>query len=330
MECRHSDFGTRNGIDLLALSRLCALGNLWPESLTAASAYVSRAPKRIVEGLSLSLRAQIRLGRVKNAIETATQIENIRPFSAEANTALDEIIDAFQYSYPEEALRISRSRQPLLQAIIHDGIVNKIGVAELRDLFTSALTLPVLLRFEHFTQEADREYSCVMELERDAGLGSPLAHDYLLVAYPWYPILGTKLSPSISRLSDHLEPSRRESDLNLVLLQPRACLGCRDLRAEFLEFSRRRFRMKIGFAIGHIPSCNQEMANNLGGISQLDHRCIGEAETQQLALLGARTHSVVVLVDRGARIMRIYNANAAFFRQGAGLEQLLARIASSL
>jgi hypothetical protein len=325
IDCRHYNFGSTDPSSLLAIARLCAFGNRWPEALNAASSYVAHAPEHSLDGLVLIQRSQIRMGRVEEAVATARRIASLSSFDTQSNAALDEIIDALQYSYPIQALQIARLRQPLLLARIQESLDSnaEASISDVHSLFTSALLLPVLLRFEGADSEADEEHSQLSTLkDRYASKETGVA-DYLLDAYPFYSLLGSPLQPTMRTIAKAPQP-RQLSVLRIFLIQPPDCLGCGELSAQFIRFANRNRPRGFTFGVGIVSSANLKGLSNSQRF-RLNGKTLNEAEKRQLAALGCLEHPAILFINRHNQIVRVYYPTATFLRPNAAFDELLSR-----
>jgi hypothetical protein len=325
--CMHSDFGSPDARSLLATAQICAFGDKWPEALNAASTFLSLSPEKPLPGLAVVERAQIRLGRVQEAVTTAQRILDIVPFTSEANAILEEAAQSLQYGYPMEALSICGLRQTALLALTRSELkdLNFANLAEVRSLYSSAMLLPVLLHFEAADTEAAHEYNRLKILRADLETREPVVRKYFDDAYPFYPLLGSSLGWTMPRTA--VAPHAGTiPGVRLFLIRPPNCRDCKRLVPAFLTFANRKRGRGLHFAVSTVTVTHRESGGKSSAQFALNGVPLSPPMQEQLSTLGCLSKPTLVITINGTHLSRVYYPTVSFFAAGAAFDQLASRI----
>ena len=109
------------GGELLDYARLCALGQQWPNVVTATSRYITAPgvpkPQR-TDAYLARIDAELRLKNEPAAFTDAQTVLTTAAYTAEVAATMDEAIDYMRFVYSADALTLATVREPiLLQAL---------------------------------------------------------------------------------------------------------------------------------------------------------------------------------------------------------------------
>ena len=186
-----------SGEDLIALARLCALGQQWPSVLEAASRYIGtpNTPQlQLAQAFADQIGASLHLNDPDTALTASrTMLERVS-YGALTQQATGETAHYLQLIRTSEALTLLELRQPLLLARLRAPAATSSDLS-LHALYIEGLALPALQQFSHDDTAAAASRSSL-----DTALPASLGPDDALpiaVAQRQYALLGHQL-PAIA------------------------------------------------------------------------------------------------------------------------------------
>ena len=122
-ECSRLEQTPHEGEEALALARLCALGQNWDGTYSAARWYTrASAPpgesQHLALGFGLLLQADLSTPNIRRAIQDLTELNSRLPLSADTDSIFAYAIRALEITQPEAGLQAALLRQPALLAIV--------------------------------------------------------------------------------------------------------------------------------------------------------------------------------------------------------------------
>lgn len=118
-QCELLQHTAYEGDELLALARLCALGQQWPSTYSAARRYTrdAKAAHRI-DGYGLLLQADMNLHSWREAVDDLQEMHALGPLTAEVETIFVYAVRTMEINAPNYALQAALIRQAdLLQCL---------------------------------------------------------------------------------------------------------------------------------------------------------------------------------------------------------------------
>ena len=195
--------------DLYDLIRLCALGQDWTKSNTAALTYIASGADSIASGAdshraqayAMSLNALTHMNDVEDAVKTAQEMLRTLPYDAEVAYALRYFERYLTYSSDPAALALETQEHaaivPALQEALQAGSPLKavhgdaaMGVGE---LFDSGLRLAFLQRYAGDTRGAERTYADLDGALTKAGAIGATDYQLISAAETQYKLIGVRL-----------------------------------------------------------------------------------------------------------------------------------------
>ena len=278
------------GDDLIALMRLCSLGQQWESVRDAASLYIgsstppspSTPPStnaaaaalspQIAQAYAYGIDASLHLDDPSTALAAARDMLRLTPYTDLTSQALGETVRYLQLIRTTDALFLLSERQPVLLAALHSSTAaapppsaSAAGKSlapppAIRTLYADALALAVV---QQLNMQPEAAGKTVHELE--AVLPSNLSpDDGLPIAdlRTQYNLLGSPLPPIPSNLSllARGEPPRINTSYGastVLLLFPDWCAQCVRMATELLPTVRRIGSKDIhlyGLLVAPVPS----------------------------------------------------------------------------
>ncbi len=119
-QCTQLQKNPYDGEELLALARICALGQNWPGTYSAARRY-SRdpTPAHRTEGFALLVQADLHLDSPTNVFDDLTELRGKGPITAAQEAIFEFAIQSMQISHTAHAVSIALLRQPDLLACLN-------------------------------------------------------------------------------------------------------------------------------------------------------------------------------------------------------------------
>jgi hypothetical protein len=157
--CAEANLTFYSGDDVYDLARLCALGQDWNATNTAALKYIQGedAPHR-AHGYALSINALIHLKAVEEAEETAKRMMQRLPYDAAVEESVSYLTTYLEESFDPAALELATLHKPLLLAAMARGVPfaeeHGTGALSLGALDDAAMQVAFLERYAGSATEA--------------------------------------------------------------------------------------------------------------------------------------------------------------------------------
>ncbi|WP_213807505.1 hypothetical protein [Granulicella sp. dw_53] len=193
--CLARTSATFSGDDLIAFARLCALGQQWPTTLTAATTYINSADTskpQLAQAYSFQISANLNLNDEKSALGASIAMLQAIPYGPLCDEVTTTVIRYLQIAFTSDALTLHSIRQPILLRLLKSP--QPPAAIPLHTLFEHALDFAAL---ELYVNQPRLAAGILSDL--DAAAPSDMAPDDALPiadARRQYALLGTRF-PSI-------------------------------------------------------------------------------------------------------------------------------------
>jgi hypothetical protein len=200
-QCEVLKIGKLTGEDLLALGKLCILGEDYDPARASLIAYLAQPQAKSPEiGRLLLTRAFIGLHWVTSAESQLESLLSLYPYDASIHLGIDMVVDAAAASDAADDLdvipRVSEQQLPhILDALAHDGIVppSNGDSVDAAVLVRDALRIADALRRSYKPDEADK---ILAQVKTD--IAAPSIRNS-----PWYPAI----EAALTRYALFMQPS---------------------------------------------------------------------------------------------------------------------------
>jgi hypothetical protein len=230
---------TYAGDDLISYARLCAFGQQWPITLTAATSYIKStdpAKPQLAQAYAYLIQAELNLADEPAVLARSLDMLQDVPYSPVTDEVITASTDYLKIAFPFDALTLQYVREPILVALLRS------SQAKPTDAFSMATTLiPPHILFEHalvgaairqYTNEPKEAAAAVTELDAAIPATLPLDESILIArARRQYALLGTHLPPiavtaalSLPSAAARINPDFGSS--TVLLLFPPWCAQC--------------------------------------------------------------------------------------------------------
>jgi hypothetical protein len=152
--CAPRDAKNYIGTDLVDIARLCALGQLFSQVISAATRYIDSpeaatgAKQQLAFAYAALINAQLHLKDEPAALASVKNMLTAVPYDATVADAIDSAINYMQFLHTADALALATARQPLLLAQIQQLASSTTQASSsqpsLHDLYADGLALPAL------------------------------------------------------------------------------------------------------------------------------------------------------------------------------------------
>jgi hypothetical protein len=238
--CGEANLTYYSGEDLYDLARLCALGQDWNATNTAALKYVQQgqdAPRR-ARAYALSINALIHLNGLLQAEETARRMLQQLPYDAAVEESVSYLTTYLAQSLDPAAMELASLHRPLLIDAIATGVplqeLHGNDAVSLGALYDCAMQGAFLERYAGADQDA-----AVIVAELKGALGKVTAvavEDQRLIAAIdlRYSLLGARL-PSVEAYKSLQSPTAKpkislaRGSITVLVLFPEWCTQCRKM-----------------------------------------------------------------------------------------------------
>jgi len=228
---------TFTGDDLIAFARLCALGQQWPTTLTAATTYINSAdtPKpQLAPAYAYQIDANLNLNDEKSALGACLAMLQSVPYGPLPDEITSSTLRYLQLAFTTDALTLHAARQPFLLRLLRSSQSTATPQP-------ATASIPRHILFEHALDFAALELydnqprlAAAILSDLDAAIPSDLSPDDALPiadARRQYALIGThfpSLPATVSLLStstaQHINPDFGSS--TIFLLFPPWCAQC--------------------------------------------------------------------------------------------------------
>ena len=228
---------TFTGDDLISFARLCALGQQWPTTFTAATTYINSkdvAKPQPAQAYAYEIEADLNLKDEKSALRASIAMLQAVPYGPLSDEVTTSTLRYLQIAFADDAVTLHLARQPILLRLLRTPPAapaqpNAPASIPLHTLFEHALDFAALEQYLNQPRLASGVISDI-----DAATPSNLSPDDavpITEARRQYALLGTHL-PSISVTTSLLSPTappRINPDFGastVLLLFPPWCAQC--------------------------------------------------------------------------------------------------------
>ena len=225
------------GDDLIAFARLCALGQEWPTTFTAATTYINSkdvAKPQLAQAYAYEVDADLNLNDEKSALRASIAMLQAVPYGPLSDEVTTSTIRYLQLDFTDDAITLHLARQPTLLRLLSTPPAapaqpNAAAPIALHTLFEHALDFAALEQYANQPRLASGIISDI-----DAATPSNLSPDDAVPITETrrrYALLGAHL-PSISVTTSLLSPAatpRINPDFGastVLLLFPPWCAQC--------------------------------------------------------------------------------------------------------
>lgn len=184
--------------DLYDLIRLCALGQDWTKSNTAAVTYIaSGADSHRAQAYAMSLNALTHMNDTEDAVKTAQEMLRTLPYDAEVAYALRYFETYLTYSSDPAALVLETQEHAAIAQALESGspfkAVHGDAAMSVGELFDSGLRLAFLQRYSGDERGAERTYADLDRALKKAGAIGATDYQLISAAETQYKLLGVRL-----------------------------------------------------------------------------------------------------------------------------------------
>jgi len=235
--CLARTSATYAGDDLIAFARLCALGQQWPTTFTAATTYINSkdvAKPQLAQAYAYEVDADLNLNDEKSALRASIAMLQAVPYGPLSDEVTTSTIRYLQLAFTDDAITLHLARQPTLLRLLSTPPAapaqpNAAAPIPLHTLFEHALDFAAL---EQYLNQPRLASGIISDI--DAATPSNLNPDDAIPiaeARRRYALLGTHL-PAISVTTSLLSstaPPRINPDFGtstVLLLFPPWCAQC--------------------------------------------------------------------------------------------------------
>jgi hypothetical protein len=232
---------TYTGDDLISYARLCAFGQQWPATLTAATSYIkSTDPTKpqLAKAYAYLIQANLNLADEPAALASSLDMLQAVPYDPVTDEVITASTDYLKVAFPFDALTLQNVRQPILLRLLRSSQSKPSDASSQSPTFPP---IPPHTLFEHvLTGAAIQQYinqpkaAAAMVADLDAAVPSALPPDESILiarARRQYALLGTRLPPiTISAALYHPNTAARINpdfgSSTVLLLFPPWCAQC--------------------------------------------------------------------------------------------------------
>jgi hypothetical protein len=250
LECAARSPQMFRGDDLVALARLCSLGQQWSSVTAAAKQYIEStdAPKPLLaQAYGLEIDAALHIRDEAAALAASDAMLTAVPYDATADEALNEALRYLQLAYMPDALALYAEREPLLLAALRAPKAEPgaakfpVQTVSVSSLYGDGLAFAAL---EQFAGKPAEAAATVADLDAAlAAVSTPLQPDDALPiadAQRQYALLGqplTRIPLTVSLYAEHETPliDNNYGTSTVLLLFPPWCAQCVRMGQSFMS-----------------------------------------------------------------------------------------------
>jgi hypothetical protein len=230
---------TYTGDDLISYARLCAFGQQWPSTLTAATTYIKStdpAKPQLAQAYAFQIQAELNLADEPAALASSLDMLQAVPYGPLTDEVMTASTDYLKIAFPFDALTLQNVRQPILLRLLRSSQTKS---TEASSQPLAAPPIPPHTLFEHalvgaairqYTNEPKAAAAIVTDLNAAVPATLPPDESILIAnARRQYALLGTHLPPiavsaSLSSAAARINPDFGSS--TVLLLFPPWCAQC--------------------------------------------------------------------------------------------------------
>jgi hypothetical protein len=232
---------TYTGGDLISYARLCAFGQQWPSTLTAATTYIKStdpAKPQLAQAYAFQIQAELNLADEPAALASSLDMLQAVPYGPLTDEVMTASTDYLKIAFPFDALTLQNVRQPILLRLLRSSQTKS---TEASSQPLAAPPIPPHTLFEHalvgaairqYTNEPKAAAAIVTDLNAAVPATLPPDESILIAnARRQYALLGTHLPPiavsaalSLPTAAARINPDFGSS--TVLLLFPPWCAQC--------------------------------------------------------------------------------------------------------
>lgn len=237
--CARLEQTPREGEELYQLARICALGQAWPSTFSAATRYLrDDHAEHLVQGYSLAIQADMNMKDLPNVIEQLKEMSQRLPYSEATNGVYEYALMIVQFPQPSTAITIEQIRQAqLMDAVRGKNATLHPGTAE-----AEVWQYLSLLRFNESPETQIHD----LQAELDKAIAArqqpllPIDAYAVAVARQRYNAIGEVLPSFV--VTDNTDPRKYKlvtpTAANLYMIFPSNCASCARIPEELADFGK--------------------------------------------------------------------------------------------
>jgi thiol-disulfide isomerase/thioredoxin len=326
------------GDDLYNLERLCALGQDWRETYTAASRYIQleSSPHR-AHSYGMIIDSLVHLNNLDQAVETAGKMLHDLPYDAVVAQSVWYLTTYLEVGFNPQAMLLAKEQHPILI----EALSKKAPLAETSGdavidpgvLYQEGMQLAFLQRY---AKQDDDAAQTVKELKKAIGGSPAFSEDNLQIIEKvdrQYALLGSRL-PAIDLTSSLLSPTAKprmplsKGSMAAFVLFPEWCAQCVKMMQPLTAFAIRNGNAKInayGLMVANkIPdSADTQKTDRFKDLKGTPTLLTPEGTFESF---GAMEYPFGVVTDRDGIVRFIGALPSNAFDPGGYIEKIIARI----
>ena len=327
--------------DLYDLIRLCALGQDWTKSNTAALTYIaSGADAHRAQAYAMSLNALTHMTDTEDAVKTAQEMLRALPYDGEVAYALRYFVTYLTHSSDPAALALATQEHAAIIEALQTGLplkaVHGDAVMSVGELFDSGLRLAFLQRYAGDDRGAERTYADLDRALTKAGAVSATDYQLISAAETQYKLLGVRL-PEIEAqrvLTAPMTKTKVGYDpgyVTVFAIFPDWCPQCAKAMLGLSEFAAEHVAAKV-HAVGlMVQDPKPETGAKLEAGPQPDYKALKGTETvavtkEAAAVFGAVEYPLIVVTNTDGIVYFVGLIPDNAFVPNGYMEQVIGRI----
>jgi thiol-disulfide isomerase/thioredoxin len=329
-----------SGDDLYDLARLCALGQEWNATNTAALDYVaSHLEAHRTQAYALSVNALVHINAIDLAVQTTHEMLGRVPYDAEAAYALRYMKDYLEQASNPLALKLSAEEHPAIVAALAQNMPLKAehgdAVMSVGALYESAMELAFLDRYNGDDSAAQVVAADVEDALKATAALTAEDKQRIGAVGTRYGLLGARL-PNVKVLRALESPTAKAqidthfASATVLVLFSDWCGGCRKMMKTLTEFAGVNKDTPIhayGLVFADdsvipVQSAHEEIFKALRGTATL---VVPDTTAQTF---GATDYPLGIVLDRMGRIRFVDSLPGDAFNGGGYIEKVIQRMSA--
>jgi thiol-disulfide isomerase/thioredoxin len=327
--------------DLYDLIRLCALGQNWTKSNTAAVTYIaSGAEPHRAQAYAMSLNALTHMNDAEEAVKTAQEMLRTLPYDAEVAYALRYFETYLTYSSDPAALALETQEHTAIVEALQTGLpfkaVHGDTVMGAGELFDSGLRLAFLQRYSGDERGAERTYADLDRALTKVGAIGATDTQLISAAETQYKLLGVLL-PKIDAprvLTAPMTKTKAGFDpghVTVFAIFPDWCPQCAKAMQGLSEFAAEHVAAKV-HAVGlMVQDTKPEADTKPDAGTRPDYKALKGTETvavtkEAAAVFGAVDYPLIVVTNTDGIVYFVGLIPDNAFVPNGYMEQVIGRI----
>jgi thiol-disulfide isomerase/thioredoxin len=328
------------GDDLCDLARLCALGQLWPQTLESARQCIARGPEaRRSHAYAAEIAALVQTKQLNKAQEAGLALLHAQPYDAEVAVAILGLKNALDVEMNSgRTLELELAEQPAIEKALarHAALTEEHGDALLSigSLYRSALQLAFM---HYYNQDRDSAAETLKRL--DAAVGTALnSEDAEIVerTRTQFHLVGAK--PPELKILRAFESTTAKPEIHpeanketILVLFPDWCASCREQMKIVTEFNKLNAEQGIrayGLVFHDDFGVKEDKPATLDW-KDLEGTATLLVDPSTARTLGATEYPLGVVIDHQGEIRFVgVLPDAAFSGADSYIERVLLRVAT--